>query len=338
MSYQRGSNDNEMSHAIHKEYTTIDILKFLLSILVVSIHTHPFEYRSSIADLIVSNVFARLAVPFFFISAGFFISDKSATSYAKYRKRVLWLYVIYSTLYTPFMIRSIIGANCSFLHGLLLLIRYFIFGYGSLWFLSGLIWSSIFLSILNHLGGKYLCKIVIVLLMGQMGLVYLNATSSGLVFAITENAIALMNALIYVLAGYVIAGVFKENDAGYIFFRRTLLALGVGFLIIILLYEWNVSGGFTQLVNILLFIPSLSLFVEALAYSKRGFFRGSFNGKRMRSYATLIYLWHPIALNMIATRIHDQTALFILTLITTFLIASIILIIQRYCKLLRWIY
>ena len=64
MSYQRGSNDNEMSHAIHKEYTTIDILKFLLSILVVSIHTHPFEYRSSIADLIVSNVFARLAVPF----------------------------------------------------------------------------------------------------------------------------------------------------------------------------------------------------------------------------------------------------------------------------------
>lgn len=53
MSYQRGSNDNEMSHAIHKEYTTIDILKFLLSILVVSIHTHPFEYRSSIADLIV---------------------------------------------------------------------------------------------------------------------------------------------------------------------------------------------------------------------------------------------------------------------------------------------
>ena len=227
--------------------------------------------------MIVSNVFARLAVPFFFISAGFFIYDKSATSYAKYRKRVLWLYVIYSTLYTPFMIRSIIGANCSFLHGLLLLIRYFIFGYGSLWFLSGLIWSSFFLSILNHLGGKYLCKIVIVLLMGQMGLVYLNATSSGLVFAITENAIALMNALIYVLAGYVIAGVFKENDAGYIFFR-------------------------------------------------------------MRSYATLIYLWHPIALNMIATRIHDQTALFILTLITTFLIASIILIIQRYCKLLRWIY
>lgn len=66
--------------ASYKNINAIDIIKFLCAILVVTIHYSPFN--SSTTQLgqdlhfILTNIFARIAVPFFFCAAGFFLFRK----------------------------------------------------------------------------------------------------------------------------------------------------------------------------------------------------------------------------------------------------------------------
>ena len=61
---------------VKKEYPTIDLLKFVFSILIVAIHTSLLKVNESYSAWMVSSLFFRLGVPFFFVVSGFFLSDK----------------------------------------------------------------------------------------------------------------------------------------------------------------------------------------------------------------------------------------------------------------------
>lgn len=58
-----------------RELNCIDLMKFICSILVVSIHTSPFKG----ININLHNgysIITKLAVPFFFITAGYFLFRK----------------------------------------------------------------------------------------------------------------------------------------------------------------------------------------------------------------------------------------------------------------------
>ncbi len=83
----------------------VDLVKFLCALLVVTIHANPFADVQSYLAYGLENYLARLAVPFFFISGGYFCFRKTcleafdprpAWSYAK---KMLGLYLIWSALY-----------------------------------------------------------------------------------------------------------------------------------------------------------------------------------------------------------------------------------------------
>ena len=56
-----------------RAYTGIDAFRMVAALLVVAIHTAPLGDVNPTADFILTRVIARVAVPFFFMTSGFFL-------------------------------------------------------------------------------------------------------------------------------------------------------------------------------------------------------------------------------------------------------------------------
>lgn len=96
-----------------KNYDIIDIIKFICAILVVAINTHPFREISRYLEFGIANVLARIAVPFFFATAGYFFTIKILNSDDKrkilidYFKKIIILYLGWSLIYLYFDVQAI---------------------------------------------------------------------------------------------------------------------------------------------------------------------------------------------------------------------------------------
>lgn len=125
-----------------KNYNSIDLAKFVMAILVMSIHIYT-GFSSAVHDFI-SNGVARIAVPFFFIASGFFFFRKEENlqlkNLFKTLKRIFLLFLGWTIVYGIYMYFS------TFIHGeepllneLLFLRRHiFLNPYAHLWFLPAL--------------------------------------------------------------------------------------------------------------------------------------------------------------------------------------------------------
>lgn len=82
-----------------KVNTTIDMVKILMAVLVVGIHTQPFGFNIWLDRGF--GIVTRLCVPFFFVTSSYFFWIKPKNA-ALYIKRILKLYVIWSLIYLPF--------------------------------------------------------------------------------------------------------------------------------------------------------------------------------------------------------------------------------------------
>lgn len=108
--YRRGVelNDSNTVLICDKSNGAIDILKFVMAILVVGIHTEPFGFNIWL-DWGFGLV-TRLCVPFFFTTSAYFywLKDKGALVFLK---RILSLYAIWSIIYLPFDISTLSKMN-----------------------------------------------------------------------------------------------------------------------------------------------------------------------------------------------------------------------------------
>lgn len=94
---------------VHEEYRVLDVMKFVMAIVVVAIHTRP---ELSFSSLIVRNFFEAvysIAVPFFFMASGFLLfrkislplTDEGKLRIKSYLKRMCKLYVLWTIVYFP---------------------------------------------------------------------------------------------------------------------------------------------------------------------------------------------------------------------------------------------
>ena len=130
-----------------------DLLKFIMSIFVVAIHAH-FLKGNEIADMLISDVFGRIAVPFFFTAAAFFLfrhidEPTFGKRVARYLTKMGLLYIICTFIYVP----AIIDWN----KGKVSLFKWFklIFFEGSyrqLWFLPALVFAVALVYALCRMG------------------------------------------------------------------------------------------------------------------------------------------------------------------------------------------
>lgn len=88
----------------NKAYTGIDCFRFLAAILIVAIHTSPLGGVNATADFILTRVIARVAVPFFFMTSGYFLISRYARDgkrLTRFLKKTALLYLSAMALYVP---------------------------------------------------------------------------------------------------------------------------------------------------------------------------------------------------------------------------------------------
>ncbi len=133
-------------------YNGIDVFKLIAAVLVVLLHTVETTNYLAVA---IKEIFTYFAVPFFFITSGFFFYgglEKSIDKkkyFCKYSKNILKIFGVWALLiYLPFVVTSYItiyeGESYAYIIALLVR-RIFVIGPGPYWYLVALFWSSVFL-------------------------------------------------------------------------------------------------------------------------------------------------------------------------------------------------
>lgn len=130
-----------------------DLVKFIMSIFVVAIHSH-FMQENTVADMLISDVFGRIAVPFFFIAAAFFLfRHKNDIDFSKrvkkYITKMSLLYVLCTFIYFPAIVD---WHNGKISLAKWLRIVFFEGSYRQLWFLPALIFAVILVYLLLRAG------------------------------------------------------------------------------------------------------------------------------------------------------------------------------------------
>ncbi|MBQ7740009.1 MAG: acyltransferase family protein [Eubacterium sp.] len=139
-----------------KRYYSVDYFKYFCALLIVVIHLKPLKYFSDTLSDFSINGIARIGVPFFFISSGFFLSKKL---YAKksviktYLLKLLAVYTFWSAVYATRLILIEIknkSLTLSFLKALI--IKYFLYGISEhLWFCISLLISALLLWLIHKI-------------------------------------------------------------------------------------------------------------------------------------------------------------------------------------------
>ncbi|MFI3140790.1 MAG: acyltransferase [Clostridia bacterium] len=133
------------------EYIFVDIAKVLCALLVVTIHISMFSDVSVSLSHWVNEYLARVAVPFFFVSSGYFIASKMSDRkvFFAYIKRMCKLYGLYTLVCAPMIIEDWVTNKTSLILDILYFItKIFLTGTGTyyvLWFYVALIIGSIIL-------------------------------------------------------------------------------------------------------------------------------------------------------------------------------------------------
>lgn len=130
------TNSQYQLNNMHDRNLALDILKFLLALMVVSLHGHFLLDFSEAASYLVTNGLFRIAVPIFFIINGFFFSTISEDKdFKKWGKRVLYLYSFWMLFYVYFWFRP----ESYDLLGALKISSILFFGHEHLWYLTGML-------------------------------------------------------------------------------------------------------------------------------------------------------------------------------------------------------
>ena len=147
----------------NRNYNSVDLAKFICAVFIIMLHIAPFGQaaKDSVPYYLnfgIQKYAARLAVPFFFITSGYFLYRKTvyasfSFSYTKkYAVRILKLYLIWTLIYFPISLYGMITDNGGFLHSFAGYLRNVVFvgSYTQLWYLNGLIVAVCIVSFMLH--------------------------------------------------------------------------------------------------------------------------------------------------------------------------------------------
>lgn len=79
-----------------------DRFRLAAAVLVIAIHTSPLWSVNETCNFLLTGVFARIAVPFFFAMTGYFADFKSAAHLGKLAVKTLAMYAAAIVIYLPF--------------------------------------------------------------------------------------------------------------------------------------------------------------------------------------------------------------------------------------------
>lgn len=95
-------------HAQTVNYAGVDYFRIVAAVMVIAIHTAPFSGISKDFDFLLTYCAGRVAVPFFFMTTGYFVlgswrknGNNAGSKVIRFIKKTLFLYVVSIVLYLP---------------------------------------------------------------------------------------------------------------------------------------------------------------------------------------------------------------------------------------------
>lgn len=288
-----------------RQYHAVDLMKFICALMVIVVHTYPFYEAVPDLGFLASNILGRIIIPFFFISAGYFlfigVHQKDEGYFRKYIFRLIKLYLIWSVLYIPFgihRIQTMMTLSGPLWIGALAVAIFNIGTYFHLWYMSALIFAMIFC---HYYLKKFSMKSLLIL--GSVLFLFgLLETYHGLIqnelllksvniyftlFFTTRNG--LFFGILFVALGMAAS---KYNWIDRVKKPLLLSALFFGLLVI----EGFTVRGFKLALDYNMYFMAVPFTVFWFIFLMRSKLNWKLDYKALREYSTIIYFSHGIFL------------------------------------------
>lgn len=294
-----GSEERESVMQKNNSYTGIDFFRMAAALLIITIHTSPLASFTETGDFFLTRIAARIAVPFFFMTSGFFLISRYARNGERLKHFVKKTAVLYGAsilIYLPVNIYNGYFERENLLPNILkdLLFDGTLY---HLWYLPASIWGAVIAwYLVRGLGYKKALWVTFFLyLTGLCGDSYYGVIEgfSGfrgfyeLVFQISDYT---RNGIFFAPVFFVLGGVIADGRKGRSF-GKSMAGFGLSFLCM--------SGeAFTLHYFDLQRHDSMYLFLPLCMYF---LFHGVlyFKGKRLESLkaaSLVIYVLHPMVI------------------------------------------
>lgn len=299
----------------NKSYIGIDLFRVIAAILIIAIHTSPFGSYSTWTDFVLTRVIARIAVPFFFMTSGFFLISRYQYSTKKlgmFVKKIVWIYGAAIVLYIPINIYNGYFQAENLLPNI---IKDIVFD-GTmyhLWYLpASLIGGGIAWYLVRKLEYNKAFTVAAVLyfvgLFGDSyyGIIESNTVLNGFYTLLFQVSDYTRNGIFFAPIFFVLGGWIADSK---IHFSQIMAWILFGLMMLLMLVEGLILHQFhLQRHDSMYFflVPCMYFLFQALLY---------FRGKRhvwMRDISLLIYMIHPLIIvlvRLVAKVLHIQTLL-----------------------------
>lgn len=281
---------------MEKNKITLDRFRVIAAILIIAIHTYPFESINENLDFIFTHVICRIGVPFFLMITGFFVLPKALEnrkSLINYTIKIAKVYVLCMILYLPV---SLYAGKLNHLSAVQILKDVFLNGtFYHLWYFPALIfgiWIVYFL--LKHCNKKVVGVCVLLLYMiGLFGDSYFGISEKWIVTSTFYNGIfsifdytrnGLFYAPIFLSLGYMFNQV-KWNLSKQMNLTYILLFL------IAMIVEGFILHSFHLQKHDSMYLMLIPLMANLFYFILQG---NGENNKKLRSISTMIYIIHPL--------------------------------------------
>lgn len=328
-----------------KNVYSIDLAKIIAAFLIVAIHVRPFKTINPNIDFVVVNVLARLAVPFFFVAAGYFLSNKIENDWngvKKYIIRLLAMYLIWTVIYLPLILRNHkIDSLEKLQEKAVALIQRLVFlgSFTQLWYLPALIFAVFFIYLcLKILSRRTLFVVSVVLFLigllgdGYYGLIkdnfFLNKMMDYYlaIFLRTRNGLFL--ATVFVMLGILIKqGKLLSKKTGLGGF---LIFFALMFVEAFALRNFKIAKDYNMYLTLLPATYCLFCFIVQVELPDNKIWRWC------RDTSTLVFLSHMLVVPLLKPIIANSLLLYGATILFTLTFAIIVIALGR-VKGFRWL-
>lgn len=350
---------------VKKDYNLIDLTRFFCAILVVMIHIPPLGDYTLLSSPVLrftnywlQNFLARIAVPYFFITNGFFLYSKLNMGREKvyeYISRLIRIYIIWSMIYLPFKCQDLTSQHSGWTI-LLIYLRDFIFSgsYFHLWYITALIFSTALIAFLYKYKVSFFNILLISMSLYIFGL--LGTSYFGLIRPLEELSPALWNMLklykdIFVTARNGLFDGFLYVSIGMLFAKYNIKisnitsAFWVTVFLMLMLTEaiWLKLIGFMYTADLYLFLPFVSFFFFNITKNNQVNDRKKFI--KLRECSSLVFYLHMFIYRLLCLFMGElintfkgTPLLFILTIVSSIAVSLFIIYIADKWKWLKKIY
>ncbi len=315
---------------------SIDLFRYFCALLVVNIHANPFLDISEFADTIAVEYVSRIAVPFFFLVAGHFYSQKLHSGerpFKGYERKLLKVYLFWSTIYAVRLIVVNLQQHTFTKDTVIIILKGYLYKGVSehLWFFPSLMVAVAVLTLAHRLKKEklLLCIGILLFFLACFGMSYYYVACSNIPVLdklFIDDKLRYVHRLCVFGISFVALGnaTYRHRETLTATPKALVTTATVAFLVLFECEKVAVTAFELQeglLYTFMLFPLMLAIFVMLLQHPLQQFAVGA---KYARNAASFIYYIHPLFIFLFRHFFKTSIPVFFAVCITTTVLSALL--------------